>query len=144
MLFTWWACGHPKNCSDGYLRQRYGSAHLAASLSTAPPPPPNNTGLFTLALVAAAEDRHLSSALFFSLLLCLKHIFLYAAPAFFVFLLRRYCRGPRAVPRFFGLGAVVGATFAAAFGPFVAAGQLPQVGGLGRAGGRWGAMWGII
>lgn len=91
----------------------------------APPAPP--AGLFTLSLVAAAEERHLLSALLFSLLLCLKHIFLYAAPAFFVFLLRRYCRGPHAVLRFGGLGAIVLGTFGLVFGPFVAAGQLPQV-----------------
>lgn len=45
-----------------------------------------------VSLVAAAEERHLLSALLFAVLLNLKHIFLYAAPAFFVFLLRRYCR----------------------------------------------------
>lgn len=54
--------------------------------------PPPRTGLFTLSLVAAAEDRPLLCALAFSLLLSLKHIFLYAAPAYFVFLLRHYCR----------------------------------------------------
>jgi alpha-1,3-glucosyltransferase len=42
--------------------------------------------------VAAAEERHLLAALLFAVLLNLKHIFLYAAPAFFVYLLRRYCR----------------------------------------------------
>lgn len=88
-------------------------------------PPP---GLFTLALVAAAEEAHLLCAALFACLLCMKHIFLYAAPAFFVYLLRRYCRGPAALPRFLGLGAVVASIFGAAFGPFVAAGQLPQVG----------------
>lgn len=43
-------------------------------------------------MVAAAEERHLLAALLFSALLCFKHIFLYAAPAFFVYMLRRYCR----------------------------------------------------
>lgn len=45
-----------------------------------------------LSLVAAAEERHLLAALLFAVLLNLKHIFLYAAPAFFIYLLRRYCR----------------------------------------------------
>ena len=94
-------------------------------------------GLFTLALVAAAEERHLLAAALFAALLCLKHIFLYAAPAFFVFLLRRYCRGRAAVPRFLGLGALVASIFGAAFGPFVAAGQLPQVGCAALQGVGW-------
>lgn len=138
-----------------------------------------------LALTAAAEERHLAAAALFATLLNLKHIFLYAAPAFFVFLLRRYCRwgwgrgwgvqrppdaetcvapglvmhlcrfmlcccachrgcwhavrqtaashlprpcsGPRAVPRFLALGALVAAIFGASLGPFAAAGQLPQL-----------------
>lgn len=55
-------------------------------------PRPPVAGVFVLSLAAAAEERHVLSALLFATLLNLKHIFLYAAPAFFVFLLRRYCR----------------------------------------------------
>ncbi|KAI3428699.1 hypothetical protein D9Q98_007523 [Chlorella vulgaris] len=84
-------------------------------------------GIFVLSLVAAAEERHLLAALLFAVLLNLKHIFLYAAPAFFIYLLRRYCRGPQALLRFGSLATIVSATFAASFGPFVAAGQLPQL-----------------
>ncbi|KAL4420176.1 hypothetical protein ABPG77_008312 [Micractinium sp. CCAP 211/92] len=84
-------------------------------------------GVFLLSLVAAAEEQYLLSALLFAVLLNLKHIFLYAAPAFFVFLLRRYCRGQCAVLRFLGLGGCVAAVFAASLGPFLAAGQLPQL-----------------
>lgn len=60
--------------------------HLSQSTSTP------FAGLFTLSMTAAAEERHLLAALLFSALLCFKHIFLYAAPAFFVYMLRRYCR----------------------------------------------------
>ena len=63
-----------------------------APASPKPPAFPPPAGLFTLSLVAAAEERHLLAALLFAVLLNLKHIFLYAAPAFFVYLLRRYCR----------------------------------------------------
>lgn len=38
------------------------------------------------------------------------------------------CSGPRAVLRFLMLGAIVAAIFGLSFGPFVALGQLPQVG----------------
>ena len=72
------------------------------------------------------------SALLFAALLNAKHIFLYAAPPFFVYLLRRHCRGPplaAAVGRFLGLGAAVVGVTAASLGPFVAAGQLAQLAG---------------
>ena len=99
-----------------------------------PPPPPiaHTAGLFVLSLVAAAEGRHVLSALLFAALLNAKHIFLYAAPPFFVYLLRRHCRGPplaAAVGRFLGLGAAVVGVTAASLGPFVAAGQLAQLAG---------------
>jgi len=37
------------------------------------------------------QKRHLESALHFAVLLNLKHIYLYIAPAYFVYLLRVYC-----------------------------------------------------
>lgn len=84
------------------------------------------------------QGRFLKSALFFTVLLNMKHIFLYLAPAFFVFLLRNYCvRVPPGgwLPRpqicnTVKLGVVVVGVTAASFGPFVALGQLPQVGKL--------------
>lgn len=72
--------GGPTPCGPAHVRP------TARPLSTPPP------GVFVLSLVAAAEERHLLSAALFAALLNLKHIFLYAAPAYFVFLLRRYCR----------------------------------------------------
>lgn len=56
------------------------------------PPVSDVAGLFVLSLLAAAEECYLLSALLFAVLLNMKHIFLYASPAFFCFLLRRYCR----------------------------------------------------
>lgn len=63
-------------------------------------------------------------------LLCLKHIYLYLAPAWFVYLLRQYCLGPRSIfdIKFFncvklGVGIVLVASLA--FGPFYD--QIPQV-----------------
>jgi len=74
----------------------------------------------------------LYSAILFAVVLCMKHIYLYLAPAYFVFFLRAYCLDPKAVlsPRpdnILKLGSSVAAVFAAAFGPFVAMGQLGQI-----------------
>jgi hypothetical protein len=93
-------------------------------------------GILILSLVLARNDSTLLlSGVLFAILLCFKHIYLYLAPAYFVYLLRVYCLGPRAsFPhfqiRFFNcikLGASIVAVFASAFGPFALWGQLAQV-----------------
>ncbi|GIM08743.1 hypothetical protein Vretimale_12732 [Volvox reticuliferus] len=48
-------------------------------------------GLLLWSLYAARSGRHLLSGLLFAALLNMKHLFLYAAPAYFVYLLRHYC-----------------------------------------------------
>jgi|EP01047_Picozoa_sp_COSAG01_P057910 alpha-1,3-glucosyltransferase len=81
----------------------------------------------------------LGAALFAALLNC-KHIFLYFAPPYFVFLLRGYCCplcGDAApvsrrfnLVRFISLGLATVAVFALSFGPFIVRGgtqQLPQI-----------------
>ena len=90
-------------------------------------------GVLLLSLVLA-RSRHtlLASGLVFAALLCAKHIYLYLAPAYFVFLLRAYCLSPSSVYRIrflncAKLGAGIAAVAAAAFGPFVALGQVPQL-----------------
>ncbi|PHH84713.1 hypothetical protein CDD83_1510 [Cordyceps sp. RAO-2017] len=93
-------------------------------------------GILVLSLVLA-RDRStlLPSGLVFAALLCFKHIYLYLAPAYFVFLLRTYCLSARSVLRprplnCLKLGAGVAAVFAAALGPFALMGDMPQL--LGR------------
>ncbi|KAG7246967.1 hypothetical protein CRUP_016350, partial [Coryphaenoides rupestris] len=82
--------------------------------------------------------RHLEGALLFSIVLNLKHINLYVAPAYGVYLLRCYCftqdntdgslRWRSFSPfRLLALGAIVISVTALSFGPFIAMGQLPQV-----------------
>ncbi|KAF2803453.1 uncharacterized protein BDZ99DRAFT_526382 [Mytilinidion resinicola] len=90
-------------------------------------------GILVLSLVLA-RDRStlLPSGLLFASLLCLKHIYLYLAPAYFVYLLRAYCLNPESIFRVrFGnaltLGVGISAVFATAFGPFVYWGQTAQV-----------------
>jgi alpha-1,3-glucosyltransferase len=74
----------------------------------------------------------LASGLLFAALLCMKHIYLYLAPAYFIFLLRAYCLSPRSIFRILFLNCVklgvgIAAIVAAAFGPFVLLGQVPQI-----------------
>ena len=90
-------------------------------------------GILVLSLVLTRKPSTLLyGGLLFALLLCLKHIYLYLAPAYFVFLFRAYCMRRRCI---FGirfantlkLGLGVLAIAAAAFGPFVYWGQIEQV-----------------
>jgi alpha-1,3-glucosyltransferase len=74
----------------------------------------------------------LVGGLLFAVLLCFKHIFLYLAPAYFVYLLRVYClyEKPPFRVRFgksFTLGAGLILVFGACFGPFLYWGQLEQL-----------------
>ena len=90
-------------------------------------------GILVASLVLArCKSTLLSSGLVFAALLCFKHIYLYLAPAYFVYLLRTYCLSSKSIFRIkflncikLGLG-IVG-IFGAAFGPFAAMGQIPQV-----------------
>lgn len=90
-------------------------------------------GILILSVVLARKESGLlASGVLFAALLCLKHIYLYLAPAYFVFLLRTYCLGRRSIYdlQFFNclkLGVGLLAIFALAFGPFVYYGQIPQV-----------------
>ncbi len=93
-------------------------------------------GILILSLVLARkQSTMLLSGLLFAALLCLKHIYLYLAPAYFVYLLRAYCLGQTSFMRirfgnFLKLAFGVLAIFGVAFGPFLYWGQLEQI--LGR------------
>ncbi|KAG6476542.1 hypothetical protein ZIOFF_065784 [Zingiber officinale] len=86
-------------------------------------------GILLLSLSFLEEGRDLAAGIAFSVLICSKHLFLIAAPLYFVYLLRHYCRGSlwKASGRFLIMGGVVGAVFVAAFGPFFYYGQIQQV-----------------
>ncbi|ODV97569.1 hypothetical protein PACTADRAFT_88 [Pachysolen tannophilus NRRL Y-2460] len=96
-------------------------------------------GILVFALVAAKLQKYCLCAFCFSTLLCFKHIFLYIAPAFFVFLLRAYCLNWK-IPRnindlvnfviwqnLIKLGLIVIGVFSVAFGPFIYYGVLPSL-----------------
>lgn len=83
-------------------------------------------------VLARKQSTTLLSGLTFAALLCFKHIYLYLAPAYFVYLLRVYCGSQKSILRIrFGNCAKLAAglilIFGAAFGPFVYFGQLDQV-----------------
>ncbi|XP_029303989.1 dolichyl pyrophosphate Glc1Man9GlcNAc2 alpha-1,3-glucosyltransferase [Cottoperca gobio] len=95
-------------------------------------------GFLLLSLAKHLQSRHLQGALLFAVLLNLKHIYLYVAPAYGVYLLRSYCftqdgrdgsvRWSSFSPlRLLALGSIVASVCALSFGPFVYMGQLPQV-----------------
>ncbi|KAI1542562.1 glycosyltransferase family 57 protein [Pyrenophora tritici-repentis] len=93
-------------------------------------------GILVLSMVLARnKSTLLLSGLLFAALLCLKHIYLYLAPAYFVYLLRAYCLGQRSSFPYFNiqffncvkLGVGIIAVFTSAFGPFALWGQLEQV-----------------
>ena len=78
------------------------------------------------------ESTMLFGAIMFAALLCMKHIYLYLAPAYFVYLLRAYCLGKKSIYQIrFGntakLGFAVMTVFGLAFGPFAHLGQLSQL-----------------
>ncbi|MCJ1277249.1 glycosyl transferase [Puttea exsequens] len=93
-------------------------------------------GILVLSLTLARErSTMLWSGVSFAVLLSLKHIYLYLAPAYFVYLLRAYCLSQKSIfrPRFANcvkLGIGLAVVFGAAFGPFWYWGQIDQV--LGR------------
>lgn len=69
------------------------------------------------------------SGILFAVLLNFKHIYLYLAPAYFVYLLQAYCfdAGAFSVRRFLQLGGSVVAVFVVSLGPFVWTGQGPAL-----------------
>ncbi|CAH1778366.1 unnamed protein product [Owenia fusiformis] len=94
-------------------------------------------GVMLLSIVRIYQGRHMEAALWFTTLLNLKHIYLYIAPAYFVYLLRHYCFNSKkdggvawksfSLQRVIHLGFIVVMVFGVSFGPFIAAGQIGQV-----------------
>ena len=90
-------------------------------------------GILILSLVFMQKhSTMLVGGLLFAALLCFKHIFLYLAPAYFVYLLRIYCLSEGSIFRIHygkSLKLAVGivAVFGTCFGPFLYCGQLNQL-----------------
>ncbi|CAH6720122.1 dolichyl pyrophosphate Glc1Man9GlcNAc2 alpha-1,3-glucosyltransferase [[Candida] jaroonii] len=94
-------------------------------------------GILVLVINSARLKKYLMCGFWFSLLLCFKHIYLYLAPAVFVFLLRDYCLNFKSKSwnpfklinwvNSIKLGLVVILTFGISFSPFIYYNQIPQL-----------------
>ncbi|XP_029028806.1 probable dolichyl pyrophosphate Glc1Man9GlcNAc2 alpha-1,3-glucosyltransferase [Betta splendens] len=95
-------------------------------------------GFLLLSVAKHFQSKHLQGALLFSILLNLKHIYLYVSPAYGIYLLRSYCFTQNnkdgsvkwkslSVLRLLALGSIVVFVCVLSFSPFIAMGQLPQI-----------------
>nr|XP_013811398.1 PREDICTED: probable dolichyl pyrophosphate Glc1Man9GlcNAc2 alpha-1,3-glucosyltransferase isoform X2 [Apteryx mantelli mantelli] len=95
-------------------------------------------GLMLLSIARLCQKRYLEGALLFAVLLHFKHIYVYVAPAYGIYLLRSYCFTANNADgsvkwRSFSflhvtlMGLTVCLVSALSLGPFVVLGQLPQV-----------------
>jgi alpha-1,3-glucosyltransferase len=84
------------------------------------------TGLLLLAITLILNQRPTSGAILFAFLLNLKHLYLYVAPAFFVYLLRTHCTidNRLQLTRLVVMGSQVTAVFACSLAPFAYHNQL--------------------
>ncbi|GAA5887920.1 hypothetical protein JCM6882_000802 [Rhodosporidiobolus microsporus] len=87
-------------------------------------------GILLWSLIAARDNNLYLCAALFATLLNFKHIFIYLALPYFVFLLRRHCYPPGGkfhLDRVVELGLIVAGICALSFGPFVLAGGVSQL-----------------
>ncbi|KAF7790905.1 hypothetical protein EIP86_001863 [Pleurotus ostreatoroseus] len=87
-------------------------------------------GILLWSLLMARNGNKLASGFLFAVLLNFKHIYMYLAPAYFVYLLRSFCLSPSGAllpGRFLSLANAVILVFLVSLGPFLLMGQLPQL-----------------
>ncbi|XP_064432926.1 probable dolichyl pyrophosphate Glc1Man9GlcNAc2 alpha-1,3-glucosyltransferase isoform X3 [Mirounga angustirostris] len=95
-------------------------------------------GLMLLSIARLFQKRYMEGAFLFAVLLHFKHIYLYVAPAYGIYLLRSYCFTANkpdgsirwnsfSFVRLISLGLIVFLVSALSLGPFLALNQLPQV-----------------
>ncbi|KAM8976757.1 dolichyl pyrophosphate Glc1Man9GlcNAc2 alpha-1,3-glucosyltransferase [Pelodytes ibericus] len=96
------------------------------------------SGILLLSIARLLQDRCVESAFLFAVLLNFKHIYLYVAPAYGIYLLRSYCftrNNPDgslcwrsfSLLRLVALALVVSLVFVVSFGPFAYMGQIQQI-----------------
>ncbi|XP_050443725.1 probable dolichyl pyrophosphate Glc1Man9GlcNAc2 alpha-1,3-glucosyltransferase [Adelges cooleyi] len=87
-------------------------------------------GILLISISHILKGENYRGAFWFSVLLNFKHIYLYLAPAYFLFLLKHFCLTQSkgiALRRLSTLAIIVLAVFGLSFGPFVLNGELFQV-----------------
>ncbi|KZP12141.1 glycosyltransferase family 57 protein [Athelia psychrophila] len=87
-------------------------------------------GILLWSILMARDGKKLASGVLFAVLLNFKHIYMYLAPPYFIYLLRAFCMSPsgEVLPvRFISLANAVIAVFVLSLGPFSLMGQLPQL-----------------
>ncbi|VDM34702.1 unnamed protein product [Hydatigera taeniaeformis] len=90
-------------------------------------------GILFLSILKAFQGSILWSGFWFSILLNLKHIFVYIAPVYFVFILFHYClkrekgRFKAMLSRLFAIAGVVGIVFAVSLAPFIYWGKMANL-----------------
>ncbi|KAJ6539236.1 glucosyltransferase [Mycena capillaripes] len=87
-------------------------------------------GILLWSILMARNGNKLASGVLFAVLLNFKHIYMYLAPAYFIYLLRSFCISPSGkleIKNFLSLANAVIAVFIVSFGPFIVMGQIPQV-----------------
>ncbi|TFK28845.1 glucosyltransferase [Coprinopsis marcescibilis] len=87
-------------------------------------------GILLWSILMARNGNRLASGILFAILLNFKHIYMYLAPAYFVYLLRAYCLTPSGrveIKNFLSLANAVIGVFVASLGPFALMGQIPQL-----------------
>ncbi|TFK43647.1 glucosyltransferase [Crucibulum laeve] len=87
-------------------------------------------GILLWSILMARNGNKLVSGILFAILLNFKHIYMYLAPAYFIYLLRSFCLSPTyqlQTKNFVSLANAVIAVFVVSLGPFIVMGQIPQV-----------------
>ncbi|KJA29945.1 glycosyltransferase family 57 protein [Hypholoma sublateritium FD-334 SS-4] len=87
-------------------------------------------GILLWSILMARNGNKLASGILFAILLNFKHIYMYLAPAYFVYLLRAFCFSPTGhihIKNFLSLANSVIAVFVVSLGPFALMGQIPQL-----------------
>ncbi|KAL7410300.1 glycosyltransferase family 57 protein [Mrakia frigida] len=86
-------------------------------------------GILIWSMWHAKQGNHLACGALFAILLNFKHIYMYLAPPYFIYLLRSYCFPPStnilSLPRLATLGSLVLSIFLLSLAPFL--NQLPQL-----------------
>ncbi|KAJ3910172.1 glycosyltransferase family 57 protein [Lentinula edodes] len=87
-------------------------------------------GILLWSILMARKGNKLASGILFAVLLNFKHIYMYLAPAYFIYLLRSFCLSPSGqieIKNFLALANAVIAIFIASLAPFALMGQIHQL-----------------